>query len=350
MRGALRRAAIATVIATVMAAGGLAASAIATGTPVLAVGTTTVNGGGGGNSAATCVFTPNANGSVSAACTKGISNFTVTLCTGALPKVDVTDEHRTWVFGPYASPIVAVRIKAGTTEITFTTGVNCSIGTTTTTTSAGTTMARCPGTGNAAIAYHSLVIVGNVATATFTVVAGCIDIKVGIASYKAANGQPFPANLPQTLFDSKVGVFGPGQHTLTVNVPDCYAQTDLFTGDVIENLATNNFYGGRLLDSKLSNSTSCALGTTTTTPATTTMSTGTTTTPGTTTTTPATTTTPGTTTTTTTPTTTAARPRTATVKAAVAAKPKTAPKRKTAPFTPPTAKPKPTRTTLPFTL
>lgn len=119
------------------------------------------------------------------------------------------------------------------------------------------------------ITAHSLTIAGTVATGTFTVAGAGCELKVGLASYKAANGGSFPANLPQTLFDSKVGVFGPGTYTVTVGVPPCFAQTDLFTGDVVENLAVGSAYGARLLDARLSGSSACATTTTTTTPATT---------------------------------------------------------------------------------
>lgn len=57
---------------------------------------------------------------------KGLSNFTVTLCSGTVIKNEsVGGDFKNYTFGPYTSPIVSVRAKAGTTNQTFNSGVNC---------------------------------------------------------------------------------------------------------------------------------------------------------------------------------------------------------------------------------
>lgn len=56
---------------------------------------------------------------------KGISNYTVVLCSGPLDKVDVSGEITTLELGGFGSPIVSVTVKSGTTTMTFESGVDC---------------------------------------------------------------------------------------------------------------------------------------------------------------------------------------------------------------------------------
>jgi hypothetical protein len=142
------------------------------------------------------------------------------------------------------------------------------------------TSSGCP-VGLAAITAHHMSIVDGVATETFTVAASCEHVQVGLASYKAANTEPFPNNLPQTLSDSSDDYFDAGTHTMTMQVPDCFAQTDAFIGPVIEDLTRTNHYGPeRVLDHQRTGTTACTTTSTTTVTVTTPGSTTTVTTPG----------------------------------------------------------------------
>lgn len=79
---------------------------------------------------------------------------------------------------------------------------------------------------------------------TITNSSSSCSYKVGIASYMR-----FDDNIPnQQLFDSKTATIKPG-HTLTLSVklPGCSAQLDLFYGPVIKNLGPK-LYGDRKLD------------------------------------------------------------------------------------------------------
>ena len=92
---------------------------------------------------------------------------------------------------------------------------------------------------------------GDVVTANFTVKAGK-SVEVTLVSYMG--DQPIvPPNLGnQEIFDIQTGTFGPGQHSLTVVVADCYFQVDFIGGKAIVPLGptgSNILYGvqGRLL-------------------------------------------------------------------------------------------------------
>jgi hypothetical protein len=105
------------------------------------------------------------------------------------------------------------------------------------------TSPACP-LGNEAIQEETLTITDLVASATFNIPEGCQDIHISLASYSALAATFM---LPQILLDSKTGFFDPGDHTLQVNVDECFYQVDLVEGPVIENLTVDNLYGGRLL-------------------------------------------------------------------------------------------------------
>lgn len=82
--------------------------------------------------------------------------------------------------------------------------------------------------------------------------------EVGLASYRA-----FDSHIRnQELFDSATGTILPGQTlNLTVDIPDCAAQVDLFYGPLLLSLDGQR-YGERLLDSHFTNSeTFCEPGT-----------------------------------------------------------------------------------------
>jgi len=64
----------------------------------------------------------NADGSATITSSQGISNFTVTLCSGPLDKVElpVGSDERTITVGPFDEDIVSIRVKSGTQTSTFT--------------------------------------------------------------------------------------------------------------------------------------------------------------------------------------------------------------------------------------
>src|SRR5205085_3759208 len=113
---------------------------------------------------------------------------------------------------------------------------------------------------------------GSTVTATFTVADGCLDL--GLASYDAPN-RDFDHNLAQQrLFGSDVSaVMGTGPNpALTVRVPPCLFQIDVFNGSVIEHFVPPDAtYGAehRLLDTA-KGGTQCTPSSTTTTSTTTT--------------------------------------------------------------------------------
>lgn len=81
---------------------------------------------------------------------------------------------------------------------------------------------------------------------TFTVAAGCKDIKLTLVSYKAP-GPTFDVNTAdqQTVFDYKTQLFSGGTWHLDVAYPDCYFQVDFVYGERIEKFGpadSNNFY------------------------------------------------------------------------------------------------------------
>ena len=83
------------------------------------LGAASVATGGPGNSSATIGITFSADGlSVTITSTKGISNFTVTLCNGSSFKVDLTAETTSLTLGPFGEEIQSVSVKAGTTTTT----------------------------------------------------------------------------------------------------------------------------------------------------------------------------------------------------------------------------------------
>lgn len=172
----------------------------------------------------------------------------------------------------------------------------------------------CP-EGAGSISNASFTHTETTATVTFTVRPGCSGTQVVFASYEMLAG---PNQLfPQTRFDNVSKTLDAGTYQYTIDLPNCFWQIDLATGDSLSTLSATNRYGSRLVIALHGGTTSCTTqpppttGTTTTgttstgTTSTSTTTTGTTTT-GTTSTTTTSTTTTGTTTTGTTSTTTGA--------------------------------------------
>jgi hypothetical protein len=101
---------------------------------------------------------------------------------------------------------------------------------------------------------------GMMATATFTLAAGCPSIT--LVSYTAPSATfTFASADQQVLFASQTAS-GAGAHTLSVNLPDCFFQVDLVFGSAIAHLGpadSNNFYSaqGRLIQGINGGTTAC---------------------------------------------------------------------------------------------
>jgi hypothetical protein len=94
---------------------------------------------------------------------------------------------------------------------------------------------QCPTAGNAQLnSSRDISLASSIATVSFTVAAGCSNVKLSLVSYKAP-GPAFDAKTAdqRTVHDSKTVLLGAGNHTLTVAVPNCYYQVDFVFGDVI---------------------------------------------------------------------------------------------------------------------
>lgn len=103
------------------------------------------------------------------------------------------------------------------------------------------------------VVSHKLTTGASSATATFTVGENC-SVVISLASYKMPGSSFDPSTVHlQKLFDSATGEFGPGQHTLTVSVPNCFAQVDLVHGPV---LAVPT-YAGRILATDIVGNNNC---------------------------------------------------------------------------------------------
>jgi hypothetical protein len=85
----------------------------------------------------------------------------------------------------------------------------------------------CPA-GDAAMTDHALEVADGTGHAVFTIAAGCPDLQLALASYDSA-GQ---------LVDSDTGVFGAGDHELSVDVPACGYEVDFVRGTVLPQLGS----------------------------------------------------------------------------------------------------------------
>ncbi len=84
--------------------------------------------------------------------------------------------------------------------------------------------------------------------ATLVVPEGSCDVQASFSSYDLPGGMIHPFDA-QVLFDNVTGMYGPGTHGISVNLPSCRWQVDLYTGDVIAHLnATYGHPADRLID------------------------------------------------------------------------------------------------------
>lgn len=76
---------------------------------------------------------------------------------------------------------------------------------------------------------------GNVATAHFNIPKECKEVKISLSSYTSpsnTDGRPYTA---QKFYASTTHVFNkPGQHKLSVKIPNCFYQVDLVRGAPIK--------------------------------------------------------------------------------------------------------------------
>ena len=81
---------------------------------------------------------------------------------------------------------------------------------------------------------------GDMVTVTFTVAAGMSD-QLTLVSY-IAPGSSFDSSTAyeQQIYDEATGTFGPGTHTLSVLLPNCYYQVDFVCGAAINELGNPN--------------------------------------------------------------------------------------------------------------
>lgn len=90
---------------------------------------------------------------------------------------------------------------------------------------------------------------GDVVTVTFTIPAGQGAERFTLVSYTAPSGV-WDASVAsqQMIFDVETGVFGPGTHSMTVTIPNCYYQIDFVCGYAIDQLGpvgSNIFYSAQ---------------------------------------------------------------------------------------------------------
>ncbi len=107
---------------------------------------------------------------------------------------------------------------------------------------------------------ESISISGTTATGRFTVPKGCPGTHVLMASYTAPNGTDGKPYAAQKLYASKRAKFGPGRHSLSVQLPNCYYQVDLARGTVLQNFRTTTYTASPnhiLLDAKHGGTQSC---------------------------------------------------------------------------------------------
>lgn len=98
----------------------------------------------------------------------------------------------------------------------------------------------------------------------FTIHPSCRDVEVSFVAYKAPDPWYDAARAPmQEVHSSQTGIFT-GSGTMEIDVADCYFQTDLVTGKVIQQLGpkgTNNYYTpqGRMVDGANGGEDACTL-------------------------------------------------------------------------------------------
>ncbi len=96
-------------------------------------------------------------------------------------------------------------------------------------------------------------------TVEFTVEGGTCT--VSLATYELASGS---FSVPQTLFDSDSGSFGPGTHTLTASLPHvgdmpgCFAQYDFVFGPALQTVDNTSKYGDHQIRARIVGTEACA--------------------------------------------------------------------------------------------
>lgn len=98
-------------------------------------------------------------------------------------------------------------------------------------------------------AGKNMKVEGNKVTATFTVTGTNCTTPVTLAVWKtpSANGQPIN---DQVFFGHTTQTYGPGVHTISANIPDCYWQADLLVGDkpkAADGTANYAYQNGKIL-------------------------------------------------------------------------------------------------------
>ena len=109
------------------------------------------------------------------------------------------------------------------------------------------------------------VMSGNTVTASFTVAPGCTAVPFNFSAYDAVAAIANAGNVSQQMLRSNAtGTFGAGAHTLTVAVPSCFFQIDLYRGPLVTQwnlpnllsfFANGSFNSGSSLRQMLGNAT-----------------------------------------------------------------------------------------------
>jgi hypothetical protein len=115
-----------------------------------------------------------------------------------------------------------------------------------------------------AITGATMSVSGQTATASFTVPATCASSEFSIVSYRAPNSKGIPIT-QQTIFQSLSETFGPGAQTMSIQLPNCFYQADLYTGPPVDAQSTKSvdtaFFALALQSSANGGTTSCTAAT-----------------------------------------------------------------------------------------
>lgn len=71
--------------------------------------------------------------------------------------------------------------------------------------------------------------------ATIVIPSDACDLLISVSSYELPGGSVRPFE-DQILFDNVTNTYGPGTHHVSVDLPDCAWQSDVYLGDVVPNL------------------------------------------------------------------------------------------------------------------
>jgi uncharacterized repeat protein (TIGR01451 family) len=95
------------------------------------------------------------------------------------------------------------------------------------------------------VSERTISVSGSTATATFTLSSACRGEEISFSSYALPGGDVRPFE-DQVLFRNTTARYGPGQHTVSIGVPGCAYQVDLYEGPVQRELTTKGHQGGVL--------------------------------------------------------------------------------------------------------